>query len=1088
VERYGFVGQKSGGEVAMDYLTYNLIRKVKSSQKSSTSTSSKSKTSDNNDSAVSLHKPSGKLIDWAKKNVYSPNPIDRSLSQTILKAQKKTKPSSTPSKSSSHHVKSSSRPSSSKSSSVTKTKIDTGKPSLAFTDVADKLSEPTSTSSKSKTSTSTSTSSTSSTTFESSPIDTGRPPLGPMLPPSSPSNKPAPSSPPSGKGSSGKASPPVGALPNKDELESKLISMSLQGGIAGKMASAALSAGMEKEKEQYGELATEEYKAKMTKASLQSSLSSLTSGFVKNASEANKIKKEIEQTYNNRISNIEENIEFIKKYGTGNWYEYNGQRYKGSDLIKILQSEKEQLEQEKEEKLKELTEYRRKNLLSFWRGSASILGGISSIDKYLKEISSLKEKGAFAIKGEGGELVIFPSKKDYEKWKVIERSGERDVQLYEKEKKGDIWAGLQLFGREVAATFGSFEGFKKPIEWWLHPTWGNEEKEVREYGKTYGKLSWRWSHSGIWGKAGMVLESPGGIVASSLVGGELAGLGVGALSRIAPTAGRIAKVGLTGAGILATGTTAYDIGKTAIVEKDISKALGKGLVYGISFYGAGKLFKGGYEKGFGKAHAWWESKHVPTFETAVFEKTPSKVSGFQEINYRFSLGKNIHETIYFEGIRSGKYNIFATKGKGTIRGWFGRSKVFEIPPKVHIVSEKGVFLSGGRGGISFGASKSGKPHPAVFFNEGYPVRAVIDERFIQYSSWVKGYHLKGGKLQPFSMEGVVYEPRGFTYRGGEKPTFLTPFRGRPSGKTAPIYSTEQLSKLVPPRLPPLEIKPRTRGAVFPVVSGGAAGGKVSVSSIPTSQSEIPSISLASPPSVSFTGVRGGVRVVPVVFGGVKSSHGGHASILRGLGKLSTGLRNMNKSLPSIPSIDTSTTISRVGKINTVKKSAQTSLMKSLQRETLGLIRRGGRVRIPVISNRSAFRLNLKMRKVSMAIPSLKIKTTTALKTEKLSLTTAPVSPPPVISKPKLGVPSGKYTLSLKGKRKKQKVKRRRWKKTLLASPFLVEESYIKYGKATHPKPTKKLWKMGYRTMFKIPTVELMKKGKKNRRKKGGRKR
>jgi len=1035
VERYGFAGQKSGGEVAMDYLTYNLIRKVKSSQKSSTSTSSKSKTSDNNDSAVSLHKPSKKF----EKFFSRPK-------------------SSGSSKSSSHHVKSSSRPSSSKSSSVTKTKIDTGKPSLAFTDVADKLSKPTSTSSK----------------------------------PSDSETTPPPSESPSSS-----TSPPVGSLPDKETIESRLIEVSAQGGIAGKMASDVLSRGVEKEKERYGELATEEYEAKKTESALRHSLSNLTTGFVRNVKQSKEIEKNIMQTYNNRISNIEENIEFIKKYGTGNWYEYNGQRYRGSDLIKILQSEKEQLEQEKEEKLKELTEYRRKNLLSFWRGSASILGGISSIDKYLKEISSLKEKGAFAIKGEGGELTIFSSKKDYEKWKVIEREKEKEKELEQRFGKGDIWAGLELFGRDITASLGSFEGISANLKSAVIPTLEivNKEKAEKlrgkvtsEFGETFGKLSWKWSHSDIWGKAGMVLESPGGIVASSLVGGELAGLGVGALSRIAPTAGRIAKVGLTGAGILATGTTAYDIGKTAIVEKDISKALGKGLVYGISFYGAGKLFKGGYEKGFGKAHAWWESKHVPTFETAVFEKTPSKVSGFQEINYRFSLGKNIHETIYFEGIRSGKYNIFATKGKGTIRGWFGRSKVFEIPPKVHIVSEKGVFLSGGRGGISFGASKSGKPHPAVFFNEGYPVRAVIDERFIQYSSWVKGYHLKGGKLQPFSMEGVVYEPRGFTYRGGEKPTFLTPIKGRPSGKTAPIYSTEQLSKLVPPRIPPLEIKPRTRGAVFPVVSGGGAGGKVSASSISTSQIESPSISLTSPPSMSFTGVRGGVSVVPVVSGGVKSSHGGHVSILRGLGKLSTGLRNMNKSLSSIPSIDTSTTISRADKINTVKKSAQTSLMKSLQRETLGLIRRGGRVRFPVISNRSAFRLNLKMRKVSMTIPSLKIKTATALKTEKLSLTTAPVSPPPVISKPKLGIPSGKYTFSLKGKRKKQKVKRRRWKKTLLASPFLVEESYIKYGKATHPKPTKKLWKMGYRTMFKIPTVELMKKGKKNRRKKGGRKR
>ena len=126
---------------------------------------------------------------------------------------------------------------------------------------------------------------------------------------------------------------------------------------------------------------------------------------------------------------------------------------------------------------------------------------------------------------------------------------------------------------------------------------------------------------------------------------------------------------------------------------------------------------------------------------------------------------------------------------------------------------------------------------------------------------------------------------------------------------------------------------------------------------------------------------------------------------------------------------------------------------------------------------------LKTKTISITVPSLKLKTITILHPP-----TAPTIPvfPPTLGRLEFDVPFKKISFSLKGKRKRKKSRRKKWEKTLLASPFLVEESYIKFGKATHPKPTKKLWKVGYRTMFKIPTVELMKKGR--RKKKGGRKR
>ena len=139
----------------------------------------------------------------------------------------------------------------------------------------------------------------------------------------------------------------------------------------------------------------------------------------------------------------------------------------------------------------------------------------------------------------------------------------------------------------------------------------------------------------------------------------------------------------------------------------------------------------------------------------------------------------------------------------------------------------------------------------------------------------------------------------------------------------------------------------------------------------------------------------------------------------------------------------------------------------------------------IVVQKPILRSRLKLRSLSITIPSLKLKCITATKTKLTEVSTIPISPPPV-GKPKLGLPSGKKVSLTVKKRKGRKTRRRKWKKTLLASPFLVEESYIKFGKATHPKPTKKLWKVGYRTMFKIPTVELMKKGR--RKKKGGRKR
>lgn len=54
---------------------------------------------------------------------------------------------------------------------------------------------------------------------------------------------------------------------------------------------------------------------------------------------------------------------------------------------------------------------------------------------------------------------------------------------------------------------------------------------------------------------------------------------------------------------------------------------------------------------------------------------------------------------------------------------------------------------------------------------------------------------------------------------------------------------------------------------------------------------------------------------------------------------------------------------------------------------------------------------------------------------------------------------------------------------LMADPFSVQHSQVKFGKATHPKVTRKLWRMARRKGYKIPTVELIKEAKKKKKEK-----
>jgi len=96
-----------------------------------------------------------------------------------------------------------------------------------------------------------------------------------------------------------------------------------------------------------------------------------------------------------------------------------------------------------------------------------------------------------------------------------------------------------------------------------------------------------------------------------------------------------------------------------------------------------------------------------------------------------------------------------------------------------------------------------------------------------------------------------------------------------------------------------------------------------------------------------------------------------------------------------------------------------------------------------------------------------------------------IMPPFRTTKPKGFFKTSKVNFFTK---KKIKKKPRVVAKTLYADILSVMESRIKYGKATHPLPTKHIWKRGEKSLFtNIPTVEILKGGIMKKRKRRKRK-
>ncbi|RLF43420.1 MAG: hypothetical protein DRN18_00075 [Thermoplasmata archaeon] len=1021
------------------------------------------------------------VIKWAKENISSPNIIDRLFAQSILESQKKTESTTA----SSSKVKGTTSSSPSKPSSSKKTTP----PSKGKTDTK-KTAPP----SKGKTSTEKTT----------SPPTSQTPPR--ISIPPTPSYEKSVELYEKGRWiwrSLGITSP--------EELQEKYeIAKAIRSGEYGR----------------YGEIAIEEAKTKAKSSALAHQFKDFFSRYTTGLKESASIEKKVKEDYNKAINQLKENIDYVMKHGTGLSYEYGGKVWKGGSLVSHLREQIKQLEQEKQQQLEKIRQYRSSLYWSFIKGNLAYGKAFHEIQKYKKSLEELKEKGAFAVKRkEEGELIIYPSKKAYEREQKIEEKIEYLEKKPAPEKLAIPFFSYEYWSGQFKNLYDLFTGkiSKEKVK----------ERRRKAYREAIVTVSKIWSGKPIQSITAFS-SSPVGVFSTSILGGSLTGLGVGAISRIAPTAGTVTKGLLAGGGIIAGGLTAYDVGRTAIVEKDISKALTKGLVYGISFYGAGKLFKSGYTKGFQKAHVWWTSKYEPTFKQIIPEKILTKegiaFKGFQEWSYRYSLGRKIHATIHFKGVfapeKSPQFKplyasyistpkgrvlvlegvlpegkgITLSKGVGTIRYGILRpkTKIFEIMPEISygksgrilrlaiFSGKKGTFglVSSHSESRFFSLSKEGFSGGRVIFGESKPLRFgeypvfVESPKYVQRPAWMKGFTASEEFALPTKGFGKIVEPKGFTFRGGRKPSFLTPIKGKPTGKVplSSLYKTEQLTKIIPPR-PPLEtgeLPPEFKTPLIPIL----VSKKISIKPFSALKTEPKAYELKGLPKVSTKG--GTLFLLPPKLK-PKTVQKQKLKL-----KLIQRQRTKQLQLKKLKLEMKSLSKTKVGSLSLIKTKVSTSLkrktapvlkMKQLQGQKLRLRQ--------IVVQKPILRSRLKLRSLSITIPSLKLKGITASKTKLTEISTIPISPPPV-GKPKLGLPSGKKVSLTVKRRRGRKTKRRKWRKTLLASPFAVEESYIKFGKATHPKPTKKLWKVGYRTMFKIPTVELMKKGR--RKKKGGRKR
>jgi len=833
---------------------------------------------------------------------------------------------------------------------------------------------------------------------------------------------------------------------------------------------------LEKEKtttiNKYGDLASEYETARQQRQSyFQSFKSSLSTG-AKNIAKLTQYQEQIE-------SKIEE----VSQYkGNKNivWTTPEGKEYTTEEYLTLLEKERERILGEKKKVYKNLA-----------KTQSSFLFNYPRLSSYERKIKGYIEKGYYGVK-EGDKLKIYPSKKAYEKEQFIEKEKKYTLELHRKAEKGDLGANLELLGRGLVTSLGSWEGASRSLKWWINPSLNLQEDWYKKEGETFGKIRWEWEHTDILGKGGMVLESPGGILATAPVGGFAIGKGVGALSRIAPTAGKITKVGLGAVGIASAGMVGYDVVQTAVIQKKPYEAATKGLVYGSSFLFAAKMYKSAYKSGYRKAHVWWSSRHKPTFDTIITKKIPTKegilFEGFEKGEWQYSIGRKITTTVHFRGIQGEKYTYTFGKGVGTMRyGYFKpKADIFEIRPFIsvaetepseYLIFNKGakMFIKGSkfitiyRGGVSTGIVEVGREHPTVFYlqEEGKPRIALLDKKYISRSVWARGVTLEKGRgYLPFDIEGVVSEKKGFTIYGKEgKPDFLKFFKGKPSGNLNTLYQTKTTTKVVTVTKPMLETGYLPEKFTTPLVPI-LVSKKITIKPFSQISKEPKFEEMKGYKTISGEGLQLLTLTKKETLTETVTKTKQKYRIKQLLEqKLKTG-QSEKEELLSLSLQD-----------NALLKKAVTRQKTYSVTET----KAGSLLLTDMLSTQLQDVLS-KEKVIQAKRPML---SSMSLQIEETILKTTPVTPittPPILHGIGEGKPKKRKGKTTKKKKPRKKKKSKRHKKTLLAEPFSVQESQIRFGKATHPKPTKKIWEMGFKTGWKIPTVELMKKKSKKRKK------
>lgn len=264
------------------------------------------------------------------------------------------------------------------------------------------------------------------------------------------------------------------------------------------------------------------------------------------------------------------------------------------------------------------------------------------------------------------------------------------------------------------------------------------EKAIETKAKAW--MEWDQATQGDLGK-GLIkaYTGPMAMAGVTLISGYGLGAGMGAVTRVAPTVGRVAQYGLA---VGSTGYIAYDIGKE-IKAKNYEEAFVKaGLTMAYT-----PMAIAGYKAGYGKGYAWasqkWIEKNYAISKTIITDKTITDKGivyrGKYEATYRPNL--EVKEPIKikgeFQGIIPNQRMVTITKegmplviekgqpmtyfkGTGTYKTWLGRTKQIQIETLTKGIAQRRVGPYNYQ--YSVGIGQAGK--------EPYVFKSISRSRFI----------------------------------------------------------------------------------------------------------------------------------------------------------------------------------------------------------------------------------------------------------------------------------------------------------------------------------------------------------------------